>query len=161
MAGVKGRSGGRRRGAGRPKKSDAERLVVGNASKVAARVLAHPSVPASEPTTPPAVTEFDAPNDLSVEERLVWLELAPHAIQAGTLTQASSLAFRVLCRNIVLERRYCQSVTDQGSSNHRGMIQRVEGGLDAFGLRPMGKPMATAAPAQKPVSKLDRFMARG
>lgn len=160
MAGAKGRSGGARRGAGRPRKTDDERLVAGNASKVAARVLAHPSAPA--PVAPlPEVTEFDAPNDLSVEERLVWLELAPHAMQAGTLTQASALAFRVLCRNIVLERRYGQSVTDQGSSNHRGMIQRVEGGLDAFGLRPMGKPMATAAPAEKPVSKLDRFVARG
>ena len=160
MAGAKGRSGGARRGAGRPRKTDDERLVAGNASKVAARVLAHPSAPA--PVAPlPEVTEFDAPNDLGVEERLVWLELAPHAMQAGTLTQASALAFRVLCRNIVLERRYGQSVTDQGSSNHRGMIQRVEGGLDAFGLRPMGKPMATAAPAEKPVSKLDRFVARG
>ena len=95
MAGVKGRSGGARRGAGRPKKSEAERLVAGNASKVAARVLAHPSVPAPEPPAVPLVTEFDAPNDLSVEERLVWLELAPHAMQAGTLTPSSSLAFKI------------------------------------------------------------------
>jgi|JI10StandDraft_1071094.scaffolds.fasta_scaffold624792_2 hypothetical protein len=159
MAGVKGASGGRRRGAGRPRKTDAERLVAGNAGKVAARVLAHPS--AADAPAPVVVDEFDAPDDLTTDERLVWLELAPHAFQLGTLTAASSLSFRVLCRNIVLERRYAQSVTDQGSSNHRGMIQRIEGGLDAFGLRPQGRAMPSAKPAEKPASKLSRFLANG
>ncbi|HJT94759.1 MAG TPA: hypothetical protein VJ777_22955 [Mycobacterium sp.] len=90
-----------------------------------------------------AVEEFDAPNDLTFDERQVWMELAPFAFANGTLTKATSLGFRMMCRNIVLERRYAQSVTDQGSSNHRGMIQRVDAELLRFNLAPCGKPMAS------------------
>ncbi len=140
-------SGGRRPGAGRKKKTAAERFVDGNAGH-RGRVLTHPSAP--EPPAPAAIDEFDVPDDLTVDERNVWLSLAPHAFKNRTLTKATALAFKVLCRNIVLERRFGVSVMDAGSASHRGLIQRVDAELEAFGLRPVaGKPMADAMPAEE------------
>lgn len=151
-------SGGRRSGAGRPRKTFEEHVVTGDAGR-RGRLLAHPSSSA-EPAVLPTVDEADAPNDLSLEERHVWLRLAPHAMQAGTLTPASELAFVLLVKNIVLERAYAGSVQERGTANHRGLIQRVEGGLDAFGLRPQGRRMTTAEPVSKPANPLDRFIKR-
>jgi hypothetical protein len=123
-----------------------------------ATVLAHPSAVAPEPVE---IEEFDAPNDLTMDERHVWMELAPHAFKSRTLTKASSLAFRMLCRNVVLEKMYATSVTDRGGASHRGLIQRVDAELLAFGLAPCGKPMADATPAkQAPVNPLERFLTR-
>lgn len=147
-------SGGRRSRAGRPRKSAEEHAVTGDAGR-RGRVLQLANVPA-----PPVVEEFDAPNDLTVDERHVWMALAPHAFQNGTLVPASGLAFSLLCKNIVRERKYGESLTDCGSANHRGLIQRVEGGLDAFDLRPKGRRMASAEPVQKPVNPLERFLKR-
>jgi hypothetical protein len=138
-------SGGRRARAGRPRRSAYERDVTGNPGK-RGRVLAHPSSPSADPATV-SVEEFDAPDSLTTDERLVWLRLAPDAFKLGTLDRAKSLAFEILCRNVVLEQRYARSVTDQGSANHRGMIQRVDAELDAFGLRPNGKRTAQTEPA--------------
>lgn len=144
--------GGRRPGAGaKPKRT--------RQHDSGATVLAHPSSAAADPL--PEITEFDAPNDLSVDERNVWVELAPHAFRARTLTPASSFAFRLLCRNIVLERQFAGSVQDKGSASHRGLIQRVDTELLAFNLAPCGKPMADAAPAkQAPSNPLERFLTR-
>ena len=151
-------SGGRRSRAGRPPKSIEGHFVAGTARGDVARILAHPRASMGEPAGPPEI--FDPPAMLSADERALWLALAPQAFRAGTLTRATELAFVLLCRNIVLERDYGKSVTDRGTANHRGMIQRVEGGLDAFRLRPQGRPMPSAQVA-KPASKLDRFLNRG
>jgi len=148
--------GGRRVGAGRKKKTPEERLIDGNAGH-RGRLLPHPSVPAAS-VTPAAVEEFDAPNDLTMDERHVWLELAPFAFKNGTLTKTSALAFRLLCRNVVLERDYAKSVQERGGASHRGMIQRVDAELDAFALRPTGKPMAE--PVAKPLNPLEKFLNR-
>ena len=151
--------GGRRPGAGRPRKSAEEHFVTGDAGR-RGRVLEHPSAVAPAPAAPlPVLDESDAPNSLTLDERLVWLALAPYAMQAGTLTPASEMAFVLLCKNIVLERLYAGSVQDRGGANHRGLIQRVEGGLDAFQLRPQGRRMPQAETV-KPASKLDKFMQR-
>ena len=147
-------SGGYRARAGRKALTEEQRALGGNAGH-RGRVLSHPSAPA-----PPVVDEFDAPDDLTTDERNVWLKLAPHAFQAGTLTKATSLAFCVLCRNIVLERTYMASVGERGTANHRGILQRVEGGLDAFQLRPQGRRMPSADPVAKPASPLSRFLKR-
>lgn len=149
-------SGGHRFGAGRKKKTDEERFVDGNAGH-RGRVIAHPST-TSEPPPVPVVDEADAPNDLTLEERRAWLALAPHALQNGTLVPATSVAFVLLCKNIVRERKYGESLTECGTANHRGLIQRVEGGLDAFQLRPQGRRMPSADPVAKPASPLDRFL---
>lgn len=136
--------GGRRPGAGRKPKSEAERALDGNANH-RGRVLPHPAASTYvAPPHPPTLDEADAPNDLSFDERAVWLELAPHAIANGTLTDATALGFKILCRNVVLERRYATSVNDQGTGNHRGMIQRVDAELLRFNLAPCGKPMEGA-----------------
>lgn len=141
--------GGARKGAGRKKKIRADMEL--------AQVVRHPS---SVPLIPIEVEEFDAPDDLTLDERRVWMELAPHAFANGTLTKASSLAFRILCRNVVLERRFGNSVTEQGNASHRGLIQRVDSELLAFGLAPCGKPMAGAQPVQKPANPLEKFLTR-
>ena len=44
-----------------------------------------------------------APDDLPSAERVVWNALAPYAIATRTLTPATLLSFRLLCRNVVLE----------------------------------------------------------
>lgn len=108
------------------------------------RVIQHPSVP------PPAVPvvevdESDAPNCLSVPERLVWLRLAPLAMAKGTLTKDEGLAFEMMCKNIVLEREFAASRVDAGGPNHRGLIKVVDTELARFGLHGMGKPVATSS----------------
>lgn len=139
-------SGGRGRGQGRKPKSAEEKRLSGHAGH-RGKVVDHPS---SAFTEPPAVVveEFDAPDDLTIDERHVWMELAPHGFENGTLSKATSLAFRLLCRNIVLERRYALSVQDAGGASHRGMIQRVDAELMHFGLAPCGKPIVATPKAE-------------
>ena len=139
-------SGGRRPRAGRPRKTEAEHFVTGDAGR-RGRVLTHPNAGGGLPA-PPVVEEFDAPDELTTDERLVWMKLAPFAFQNGTLTPASSVAFVLLCQNIVRERKYGQSLMECGTANHRGLIQKVEGGLDAFDLRPKGRAMPAVASAK-------------
>lgn len=152
-------SGGQRNGAGRKRKSDVEKALTGDPGH-RGRLLTHPSA-SVVPEVPP-VDEFDAPDELKTDERNVWLKLAPLAFKNRTLTKATSYAFCLLCRNIVLERQYAQSVTDRGGANHRGLIQRIDAELLAFNLRPIGKPMLEGAeqPA-KPANPLTRFLSHG
>jgi hypothetical protein len=133
-------SGGHRPGSGRKRKSKRERALAGNAGH-RGRVLPHPSAPPAPPPppTPPEIDEADAPNDLTIEERHLWMELAPHATANGTLTPATSLSFRLLCKNIALLLRYYPSVTEASNANHRGLMQRVDAELLRFCLSPIGK----------------------
>lgn len=159
-------SGGRRPGAGRkPKDAILRALDGGRAShsRKPATVLPHPSSDGLEPPAPklPQVDEADAPIEFDAEERAVWLELAPHAILARTLTPATSLGFRMLCRNVVMERNYSKSVLERGSANHRGLIQRIDAELLRFNLAPCGKPIASVEPTEKPIDPLKaRYFAR-
>lgn len=135
-------SGGARPNSGPRRKSAAERALDGNASH-RGRVLPHPSAPVAPPASSPPVVEIDeadAPNDLTMEERHVWLEHAPEVRKNGMLTSTYAYAFKLLCRNILLERRYAQSVTDAGGPGHRGMIAIVDREMLRFGLAPLGKP---------------------
>ena len=127
-------SGGSRVGSGRKSKRLAEKVLHGTALLKEKRA------------EKPLVDEFDAPDDLSRDERLVWLELAPHAFTARTLTRGTSYAFRLLCRNVVLERAISIDPDQRGGANHRGIIQRIDAELQAFSLRPMGKPLLEEAP---------------
>ena len=142
-------SGGRRVGAGAKRKDQALRALDGNASH-RGRVLSHPSAPVVPPLGPTAadivVDEAHAPDTLTIDERRVWLKLAPLAIQKGTLTPFNEQAFEMLCKNIVGERAL--RLTDPYSPNHRGMIQRVDVELGDFGLRAFGK--AAAGESSKP-----------
>ena len=151
--------GGRRPGAGAKPKSERERALTGVRGHKPGRVLPGPGPVDADPG---AVDEFDAPNDLTTDERNVWLELAPHAFRNRTLTKATSLSFRILCRNVVLERTMAGKVMDQGSANHRGMIQRVDAELLRFNLSPCGKAMYEPKEGdKKPANPLERFLNRG
>lgn len=112
-------------------------------------VLPHPSAPA--PPGPPSDT-FDPPATLRGKARAVWLELAPLAFEARTLTRATEASFVILCRNVALERKLAGSRRGAGGTNHRGMIQRVDAELAHFCLAPFGKPLSETKSAA-PVSK--------
>lgn len=153
-------SGGRRTGAGRKPKSAEERRIAGNAGK-RGRVLAHPSAPPAPivppPPARPPLNEEDAPNDLSLEERQVWLRLAVKAREVGTLTEDTADYFKMFCRVVCLEEKYSKSVMDAGSANHRGLIQRAAAMYKDFNIAPFGKPVVggkqSAAPPIDPLKE--------
>lgn len=142
--------GGRRVGAGRkPKPKEGP-----NHHQEPARVLAHPSVPTTNDL--PEVEEFDAPNDLSMEERKVWMRQAPFAFQNRTLTRESALSFERYCKVVVMEQHEALS-SAKGGANHRGLLKQINAYELQFLLTPAGKPMPTAAKAEQPASKLSKF----
>lgn len=112
-----------------------------------ARVLKHPSVPTTNPTSP--IEEFDAPDDLTADERAVWLKQAPHAFAHRTLTRATALAFERYCKIVVLERNEAKS-SAVGGANHRGLLKQINAYELQFMLTPAGKPMLEPA---KPVEQ--------
>lgn len=137
--------GGRRPGSGRKRKS------------LQARVLAHPSVPTTNQQSP--VEEFDAPDDLTLDERAVWLKQAPHAFRQRTLTRSSALSFERYCKVVVMERNEAKS-SGMGGANHRGLLKQINAYELQFILTPCGAAMPdAAAPAalEPPASKLSRF----
>lgn len=141
--------GGPRIGAGRKPKLPGARAF-------GSRVVPHPSVPAASshpvvPTTNPAspIEEFDAPDDLTADERAIWLKQAPHAFRNRTLTKATALAFERYCKIVVLERNEAKS-SGVGGANHRGLLKQLNAYEQQFMLAPTGKPVveAPAAPQQ-------------
>jgi len=137
MAGVKGRSGGARPGAGRPRKTPADAWLSGNAGKRGPRAVEKPEAAAKG-----ASDLVGEPKGLTNEEREVWRALAPHALQEGTLTAGTAAAFLWLCRSVLLERKLATAPLAVGGPDHRGMMQRVEGLMARFRLVPDGKPIA-------------------
>jgi hypothetical protein len=142
--------GGRRPGAGRKPKPKPDGFAQ------PARVLAHPSVPTTNEPSP--IEEFDAPDDLTAEERAVWMKQAPFAFQNRTLTRVSALSFERYCKVVVLERNEAKS-SGMGGANHRGLLKQINNYELQFMLTPNGRPMPEAAPAADaaPQSKLARF----
>jgi hypothetical protein len=135
--------GGRRVGAGRKPKNRT------------ANVLQHPSSAVRPPSTneASAVEEFDAPNDLAADERLIWLKQAPFAFANRTLTRATALAFERYCKLVVLERNEAKS-SGMGGPNHRGLVKQINALELQFLLAPAGKAMPgsdrSATPAADP-----------
>lgn len=129
-------SGGARVGAGRKSKRLAEKVLQGAATRSERRQAV------------PKVEEFDAPDDLTRDERLVWLKLAPFAFAARTLTRGTADAFSDLCRNRVLMREIGADPDRRGGADHRGLIQRVESQMKSFALSPFGKPVAAEVPTE-------------
>jgi hypothetical protein len=130
--------GGARVGSGRKPKSLAEKLLIGSArGKDRRRASALSATP---------VEAFDAPDDLTAAEKLVWERLAPSAFKSKTLTKATEYQFVLLCRNVVLERELAVNPEMRGGANHRGILQRIDSQLTKFVLSPMGKPLIEDAP---------------
>lgn len=146
--------GGARIGAGRKPKTALEHELTGNPGH-RARVLEHPASGQVSVTAP--CERFDPPVDMPSEERLVWDVLAPHAFDNRTLTRATEMSFRLLCRNMVIERAL--ALVGAGTANHRGMIQRVDAELLRFCLSPFGKPIYQVEPQQS-ANPLEKFLNR-
>ena len=142
MAGKKGRSGGARIGAGRPRRDPLAAWLGGSAGRREPKTVARP------PDKPAPAEPVAVPVDLEAEVRAVWELLAPHAEAERTLTKASTLAFGLLCRNIVFERRLASSPLKAAGTDHRGMLVRVEAGLARFRLIPDGRPVVALEPAK-------------
>lgn len=157
--------GGRRPGAGRKKKDPALRAIDGGAAKgnLGPSVVRLPTTNSDQ--VPEGFEEFDAPDALTIEQRKVWVQLAPFAFANRTLTRGTALAFERLCKHIVLERSL-EAGELSGGSDHRGMIQRVDAGLLRFNLSPCGKalweraPVAPTAPSGPAGNPLARFLKR-
>lgn len=104
----------------------------------------------------PQIAELEARLDeLQTRARalLIWHELAPQAIATRTLTPATTAAFAMLCRAVVLERALSASPSSAGGPNHRGLQHRVATWMKDFCLSPFGKPLIEAKPAATVVSK--------
>jgi hypothetical protein len=123
------------------------------------------------------------PADLPADQRQVWLELAPHAREARTLTLATAMAFRQLCSRIVLLRQMEAAIAADGLMGDKvslqmdesggglqsvekkahdlltkcmTLMQRVDQGMIRFRLSPIGKEMVTAEPEADPFAEFDQ-----
>ena len=127
------------------------------------------------------IVPVEMPQGMSEAEQTVWARLAPKALQRGTLTPETSDRFALFCRASVMEQSMAAkiqadgwtyiSVTVDGSGQeretlkahplcgaHRGMMQRVEAGMLAFRIAPIGKPLVAGKVKAK--SALEELQAR-
>ncbi len=142
-------SGGRRPGTGPKPKTRHLHLVDGTGGN------------RNEPAPTEVVEPFDPPPQLELfgEELAMWEYMAPLAFKKRTLTRETALAFSILCRNIVREKRLAKSA-DVNGADHRGLIQRIDAELLSFDLRPNGKAIYDAGEGEHngtPVNPLARF----
>lgn len=156
MAGVQGRSGGQRVGAGRPRRSESARWLGGNSGRRGGKTAAAPVVPSSP--LPPV----EPPDSLTALERDVWEREAPAALAGRTLTVGTAGDFAMLCvleiemLEVLAERRK-EGWTTRGmflAKEFRGLVQRVEAKRRAFKLAPMGKDMV---PPEAPKDEWSEF----
>lgn len=144
MAGVKGRSGGARVGAGRKPLSRNDRWLRGKPGSATA-----PSAPSTQ------AGSVTMPEGLPEDVAAVWTRLAPRAVAQQTLDAARVEGFTQLCKLVALEAK--QYADDrQGTSDHRGVVQRLDVALARFRLTGDGKPQATIE-ASRPVSALEQL----
>lgn len=151
MAGMKGRSGGARVGAGRKPLSVNERRLRGRPIPVPAAVDPASGAVAAGPMA--------MPDDLPELVAGVWKRMAPLAIAEGTLDSVTAFAFERLCHAIVLEDELSKDHDKRGGSDHRGVMQRLEVQMARFRLTPDGKPR-TVAQKPKELSPLEKLQAK-
>ena len=136
MAGVKGRSGGARVGAGRKRRDPNAAWLAGDTKKKPAIRPVAPAQSGSCIACPSYVVDAEA--------RQMWDELAPLATAAGTLEARTAMAFADLCHYIVLERKLRAAPLACAGPDHRGMMARVDAGRVRFRLIADGKPVEQA-----------------
>jgi len=127
-------SGGARPNSG-PKRRDPQASWLAGGAKRGPRALAAASSSES------SLGAVKRPKGLSDEDKAVWDELAPLALEQKTLTVTTAMAFADLCGYIVLERKLRAAPLAVAGPDHRGMMQRVEAGRARFRLIPDGKPV--------------------
>lgn len=166
MAGTHG-SGGDRVGSGRRPNDPSVAAVRGSRQRNGAKTAQGAPFPL-----------LPAPSDLPADRAVVWNELAPLACGGRTLTAQTVPAFRDLCESIVLKRAMLAQlerdgltylkVTVDGAgvehtelkahplvSQYRGMLQRVETGMQRFRLAPMGKELVLEVKDEDPFDAFD------
>jgi hypothetical protein len=155
---------------------------VGSGRKPKDKVMAflHGSKPRETRVSRPQ--DVAMPSDLPADQSQVWRDLAPHAIEARTLTPATATAFRQLCGRIVLLRQMEALIAEDGLMGTKvslqmdeaggGMqnvekkahdlltkcmtlMQRVDQGMIRFRLSPIGKEMTVETPTVDPFSEFD------
>jgi hypothetical protein len=155
MAGVKGRSGGVRDGAGRPR---TQHLTV-----VSPSVASKAKVPTVEGRPPSMPTGLTAP------ARKVWARLAPLAHTAATLTEATTSDFAATCELAVLASTAHTAVRAQKAGTpewlacsrvYLAYARDLAVKLRAFRLAPNGLPMVSVEGQAKPKSALERLKER-
>lgn len=155
MAGVKGRSGGLRKGAGRPR---TQHLTV-----VAPSVAAAAKVPTVGGQVPPA------PAGLSAAARKVWARLAPLAHAEATLTGGTVADFAATCDLAVQAATAHAAVSRQKAGTpewlacsriYLAYARDLAVKLRAFRLAPNGLPMVKAEGQARPKSALEQLKAR-
>lgn len=135
------------------------RIGAGRKPKIpGARSFGNRVVPVAPPTTNGSspIEEFDAPDDLSAEERAVWLKQAQHAFKNRTLTRAKAMAFERYCKLVVLERNEAKS-SGVGGANHRGLLKLIRDYEKEFGLAPNGREVIAEAPTANEQDEDDQF----
>lgn len=142
-------SGGRRPGSGRKPKSKILHSLQNTVSQ-AQRSM----VPTTNGAGPEPIDEFDAPDDLTTEQRLIWLKLAPAAFRNGTLKRSTAMAFEMMCVNIARERAMRLSV-DCGEPKHNTLIKIIDAEMTAYSLRACGKAVFDELAQGKLVSPVD------
>lgn len=164
MAGVKGRSGGLRVGAGRKPFDSALRVLHGGHRR---QVVKHaPVVP------------VDPPNGLTEVELRAWYTEAPHALAAKTLTPGTAAEFADFCRTVVREREmwrqierdgftYLKVTIDGAGQEHQeikahplmsratALMVRIEQKRVKFRLAPMGKEITPVEPPKDEWAEFD------
>lgn len=144
--------GGARPGSGRKPKDQRTAALHGTRVRSVVMFPQRHGIVVIPPELPPS--DVECPVDLADDAKVVWAQLAGHALAAGTLTVGTSTAFAMLCRAVVLERAL--SVTrDAGGASHRGMMQRVEAGFVRFSLAPVGKPIVKAKTEVDPFAEFE------
>lgn len=166
-------SGGQRVGSGRKSKDAKARWLTSKGAERPANVPEGGAV---------SLEDVPMPAGLADSVAAVWVDLAPLALQAKTLTPATSGAMLDLCKAIVLRDKFAEQIDEDGYTfqkvtvdgsgqehsetkahpliaQHRGMMQRVEAGRARFRLAPIGKEIATSG-QEKPTSALERLQAQ-
>lgn len=164
MAGTKGRSGGLRTGAGRKPQTARVLNLRGGRDRAVARPAAVPSAPVAMPEALPP------------EVQAIWVELAPHAMAAATLTAGMVPSFVRLCRAVAKQARWEAQIARDGDtylkvtidgsgqehfevkahpliSKAQGLESQIRAWMKDFAINPFGKPLAVAEPAADPFAE--------
>lgn len=180
--------GGYRVGAGRKRKSPALGALTGSrrtaarakqapatnqtANQTASAVQVAAVMPTLDPTLAAKVPA--APGYLTLEELAEWHEIAPLAVQQGTLTAVEIPALVDLCRARVLMVKLLRAaytdgltqITEKGAlqahpsiARYTTLQQRVDAGMLRFGLAPAGK--VTGKEPEQPADPFDQFDGAG